>query len=219
MKKLTNFKERILNGINDQMSKEIKRSKKLKASDKLILSTIMSWERQDKECWMSAKSLADENGLGVATVERGISTLKKLDIILINKKQQFGKELNVLSINYKGLECLLNSEAAPLQVEKKIEVPIKLVITKITNHRETTLEEDLMLAEKKTIQLEETDIELPKEKLIEVLKQNEPNKEYAEFIQEYIEDDTITTELELKEYLYKINNPQTKTYKYEQQKN
>jgi DNA-binding transcriptional regulator YhcF (GntR family) len=108
--KTTTFKNRILNSINDQMSKEIKRSKQIKATDKLILSTIMSWERQDKECWMSTKSMAEENGLGTATVDRCISNLKKLGIVEITYKQQYGKELHIISINYNGLERLLNKE-------------------------------------------------------------------------------------------------------------
>lgn len=108
--KTTTFKNRILNSINDQMSKEIKRSKQIKSTDKLILSTIMSWERQDKECWMSTKSMAEENGLGTATVDRCISNLKKLGIVEITYKQQYGKELHIISVNYNGLERLLNKE-------------------------------------------------------------------------------------------------------------
>ena len=108
--KTTTFKNRILNDFNDQMSKEMKRSKQIKPSEKLILSSIMSWERQDKDCWMSNKSLADENGLGLSTVERTISNLKKIKVLDIIYKQQFGKEIHVLSINYDGLESLLKKE-------------------------------------------------------------------------------------------------------------
>jgi hypothetical protein len=183
----------------------IKSSKKLNQWEKNVLHTILSWNVTGKKCYNTNQQIADIDCMSRSVVVRAIKSLKEKNIIkaltTINSHSMWVDNEALLS--YLETNEIINDLPnfiidEPLQPEEPIET--------ILEEQSTTLQPE-----------EQSDNELSKEELIKLLKQIEPKKEYVECILEFI--DEITTQTELKEYVYNINNPRTKTYTYEQQNN
>lgn len=108
-------------------NKDLARCTIFNANEKYLISSILSWQAENKQCFQSSEILSIENGINIRTVERILNRFSKLNWFesKLNKSQnEYGFWINkrILVIDEQILQETINKNLAEIKEKQIVQV-------------------------------------------------------------------------------------------------